>query len=405
MLNNPYWLYTASLGQPDWLTSLPDKAEVVIIGAGYAGLTTAITLAMQGIGSIILDSGMPCLKSGPRGNGTLFSLPLSIDEKFEQISKLTIENSKLFKEFVEMAKCADKIEFKNFGGLHLAKNDDIAEKLNYKIAPYVRELGVDCTWLPNNSVRKMSGIRYTDGALFVAEDCLFNPLLLGNLLVNINRNLLNKVFSGFDFAHIQHTDNDTYLVVDKLGNAIEADAVIFCINSYSIFNQVEALKIGTPLRAQYIMSKHIGDKITNIPPYALQINNEYIARTHNGHILFGGHNEQLLITKKELGIMADAKVSKDITNSLMGIMSYYFPEIDKDTLGPEYTWTANVYQTPDGLPVVGKIGKNLYINAGYNIDGMSYLFLASKIISELLLEYSEDEILGATLLSPERFRG
>lgn len=405
MINNPYWLHTANLCQPDWLTSLPDMAEVVIIGAGYAGLLTAAALALNGIGATILDSTLPCLRSGPRGNGTLFSLPLSIEDNFEQISKLTIENSKLFKDFIEISQCANKIDYHSYGGLHLAKNEAMADTLKFKVAPYIRNLGADSTWLPNGSVRKMSGIRYTDGALFVANDGVFNPLLLGNFLVNINRNLLNKVISGFEFAHIQHTDEDTYLVVDKLGNTIEADIVIFCINSYSIFSQVEALKIGTPLRAQYIMSKHVGDKITNIPPYALQIGGEYIARICNGQILFGGDNEKLLIAKKQLGIMADAKISKDVASSLTGLMSYYFPELDKDTLGPEYIWTSNVYQTPDRLPVVGQIGKNLYINAGYNIDGMSYLFLASKIISELILEYSEDEILGASLLSPERFKG
>src|SRR6516165_10480899 len=51
----PYWweAYTPTAGEP---TEVPREARVAVVGAGYAGLSTALELAKHGIGAVVLEA-------------------------------------------------------------------------------------------------------------------------------------------------------------------------------------------------------------------------------------------------------------------------------------------------------------------------------------------------------------
>jgi monoamine oxidase len=50
-----YWLTTVSMPVPPVLP-LPEKADVAIIGAGFTGLSAALSLAKRGAKVVVLES-------------------------------------------------------------------------------------------------------------------------------------------------------------------------------------------------------------------------------------------------------------------------------------------------------------------------------------------------------------
>src|SRR2546429_378868 len=56
MTEQNYWLTTAEIPQTDRSQSLPESADVAIIGAGFTGLSAARTLAKHGATVAVLES-------------------------------------------------------------------------------------------------------------------------------------------------------------------------------------------------------------------------------------------------------------------------------------------------------------------------------------------------------------
>ena len=54
-----WWEIVKALKPTQQLDTLPVSTDFVVIGAGYAGLSAALTVARQGKSVIVVDGGMP----------------------------------------------------------------------------------------------------------------------------------------------------------------------------------------------------------------------------------------------------------------------------------------------------------------------------------------------------------
>lgn len=70
----PYWREDAALADvPE--TEAPERADIVIVGAGYTGLTAAITAAQKGASVLVLEAGQPGDGASSRNGGMLGAHP------------------------------------------------------------------------------------------------------------------------------------------------------------------------------------------------------------------------------------------------------------------------------------------------------------------------------------------
>lgn len=412
--NKPYWIHHGFLPQAEWLESLPDDVDTIILGAGVAGLYTGVELAFNtGKNSYILDISIPGTRSAIKSDGILFigqqETPKEIISKkttpkhFKSLS-LSIDNFKLFEKFLKKYSKTNWCEYSNFGGIRIANSKEQADALKQYVKLY-QHFDMKATWLSPMSFQNITGIRWSDGAIYVPNEGVFNPNLFVNGLVNANRAIGNKIISGFHFGNLTQLQDGKVLVSDIYGNVIQANRVIVCLGAFSHNTSIPILQQNIqPTRVQYIATPKIDSSKVSLPPYAFSIDNgnEYF-RIHNSRVIFGGGNNDIQGEVKEIGIMADAKVNDYLSTVLMGIMAYRISFLNKKDAEAEYIWTRNVCTTPDGLPIVGKLKgwKNVYLNTGYGAHGISYEMIGSKIISELI-SYNKTKIYGSELLSPNR---
>ena len=66
----PYW-WEAYRPAADQLVEVPKAARVAIVGAGYAGLSTALELAKQGIDAVVLEAGELGFGASTRNGGAV----------------------------------------------------------------------------------------------------------------------------------------------------------------------------------------------------------------------------------------------------------------------------------------------------------------------------------------------
>jgi glycine/D-amino acid oxidase-like deaminating enzyme len=83
-----YWLATAATGPPVPEFDGSEKAETVVIGAGYTGLSAALHLAEQGRSVLVLDANEPGWGASGRNNGQVVAAlkhePHEIEQRFGQ---------------------------------------------------------------------------------------------------------------------------------------------------------------------------------------------------------------------------------------------------------------------------------------------------------------------------------
>src|SRR5207247_10378924 len=73
MTEQNYWLTTAEIPQTDRSQSLPESADVAIIGAGFTGLSAARALAKRGANVAVLESETIGCGASSRNGGMVVS--------------------------------------------------------------------------------------------------------------------------------------------------------------------------------------------------------------------------------------------------------------------------------------------------------------------------------------------
>ena len=64
-----WWEIGDHLKPAQEIDTIPENTDFVVVGAGYAGLSAALTVARQGKSVVVLDGGMPGFGASTRNGG------------------------------------------------------------------------------------------------------------------------------------------------------------------------------------------------------------------------------------------------------------------------------------------------------------------------------------------------
>jgi glycine/D-amino acid oxidase-like deaminating enzyme len=379
----PYW-WDAYAPQALPELTLPKSVAVIVVGAGYAGLSAARELARQGVEVLVIDSSEPGFGASTRSGG-IVSGGANVGKGYIK-KPLTEEEAKPFLNdaadaftHIENFVAQEKIDcsWQKTGEFLGAWSQSHFEGMAKKVALLNREAQSDCYIVPREKQRAEIGSDYYHGGMVIERVAHIHPALYYKGLLDKAVAAGVKIAARTEMTSLSQNSDNSWDVTTPRGR-IKAGQVVIATNGYTGKATPQFRKRVVPLGSYIIATEELPPGMAK----ALSPRNRSFVDTRRiltyyrlspdgKRMIFGG--------RARFG----ATDPMETAPLLHKFMVDRFPEMKDVKI--THSWTGNVAFTLDELPHMGKF-EGLHYALGCNGSGvamMSYLGhqVARKILS------------------------
>ncbi len=384
-----------------WMNNLPDVAapsltadatcDVVVVGAGIAGLSIAYELAAHGRAVIIIDRG--AIGSGMTARTTAHLASALDDYYYKLIDVRGEEEARLYHSSQVAAInrieaiCRDEAidaDFIRVDGYLFAADEDGVKDLDKEFEA-CGKLGVDVEWVGRAPVPGTD----TGKCLRFLDQARFHPT---KYLAGLARAI--EARGGrfhADTVHVGDTEVDGGVEIEtERGAKIRAKAAVFATNSPTN-NKVAIHPKQLPMRTYAIAGWVPTGAVTDALVW------DTLEAYHYVRIQPDGANGDLLIVGGEDHRSGDADDMEERLAALESWARDHYPSLG----ALDYRWSGQVLEPIDFMPFSGRNpgADNIYIHTGDSGQGMTNAVAGSLTIPALIL--GEDSRFAA-LFEPAR---
>ena len=333
---------------------LPDRADVIVIGGGIAGVSLLHHLGLRGIDSVLLErSHLAAGASGRNAGFLLAGVAANYAEavrafgrdRAREVWQLTNENHDAMIEAVE----GHEVGHRRSGSATLASGDGEGRQLQ-ESEQLLREDGFEAHWDGRRLINPRDG-EANPAALVGALARQAPP---GAVREGVEVTALSPARAG--------------VTVHAGGRECRAGVVILATNAYT--QQLVPQIAIAPKRAQMLASAPIPRPVCDLPTYSYG-GYRYWRQLAGGEILIGGWRD----TAKEAEVGYDERPTR-------GIQDHLDAQLERLGAAAQVThrWAGTMGFTETGLPLVGPVAgmPNVHICAGFNGHGMGFAFMSAK---------------------------
>lgn len=356
-------------------------ADVCIVGAGIAGMTTAYLLSKEGKSVIVLDD-------GPIGGGmtgrTTAHLVNALDDRYfelerlhgEKGARLAAESHTAAIDRVEAIVRKEKIdcEFERLDGYLFVPPGDAKKILDDELDAALR------AGLKLEKVERAPIDSYDTGAaLRFPRQAQFHPL---KYLAGLAQAIKQSGGSIYTQTHASKIEGGDQAVIETSGGAVvTADAVVVATNSP--VNDLVAIHTKQAAYQTYVIGARVPRGSVNRALFWDTPDPYHYLRIET--VETGAETYDLLIVGGE-----DHKTGQeDDANRRFGILERWtrvrFPMIESI----DYRWSGEVLEPIDGLAFIGHNPldePNVFIATGDSGNGMTHGTIAGILITDLIME-------------------
>ena len=368
---HPYWWDSCSTDQTldiDRLAEPADKipiqADCVVVGAGYTGLSAALTLARADWSVIVLDSSQPGYGCSGRNGGLigpsfhklgLAGLKARLGEtKATAILRESMEILAWLKQFisVESIQC-NLVEAGRFRGAIAAKN---YTELARQAENLRKAVDLDFEMVPKSAQRNHIGSDFYHGGVVYHQDGHLHPGLYLKGLANLVLEAGAGIFAPARVEQVE-TSNEGYRV--QVGEtSIRCGEVIIATNGYTGTGFPYLRRRVIPLRSAIIATGPLSPELmqelspqqhgfgdtSRLVPY-------YRPSPDGTRMIFGGRAFNLA-DRPDIYI-----------DDLRRLMTRIFPQLAETAI--THAWSGTVAYTFDHAPHIGRIPEGKMVGVHY----------------------------------------
>jgi glycine/D-amino acid oxidase-like deaminating enzyme/nitrite reductase/ring-hydroxylating ferredoxin subunit len=343
---------------------LPNDAEceLLVVGSGIAGLSSAYEAARAGVGVMVIDRGE--ITGGMTARTTAHLVSEVDDRYFELIDAVGEDNARLYHD--SQVAAIDRIEaicrdegigadFARLPGYLIPAELSHMSELE-KEYDACRKLGVAVDWADQAPYPLPPGTK----ALRFADQGRFHPLKYCFGLVRAIEKLGGRIHGGT--AYVSHEETgDGVIITTERGPTIRAAAALFATNS-PVNDRVAIHTKQVPMRTYVIAARVPSGSVEDALMW------DTLWPYHYVRLQPAGEGQDWLIAGGEDHRTGMANDMEDRFARLEAWTRKRFPSVGKI----EYRWSGQVMEPVDCLPYSGRDGSDrIYVHTGDSGTGMS----------------------------------
>ena len=353
------------------------SADVCVVGAGFTGVATALTLAERGYSVALVEANRVGWGASGRNGGQLIN-GMNGHHKIEKkhgsgageiMWELGWRGHEIIYERVE--KYAIDCDLKSgyvdvaLKARHVAEIEEYAEQRARRNFPYRYEV-----W-DRDKTREMLGTGAYLGAFVCYRDGHLHPL---NLCIGEARaaaGLGARIFEQSPVVDIEHGARPK---VKTETGAVAADAVVLAGNAYSRLEQKRLSGLIFPAGSYIIGTEPLShDVVEAINPADIAVCDmneivDYHRLSADKRLLYGG------------ACNYSGHDPADIKAYILPRMLKVYPQLKDVRI--EFQWGGMIGIVPNRIPVVGRIGGNIYYCQGYSGHGVNSTHVMGEIVAD-----------------------
>jgi glycine/D-amino acid oxidase-like deaminating enzyme len=351
--------------------ALPAEVRVLVVGAGYTGLSAGLELARQGVEVLILDAAEPGFGASTR-NGGMVSGGVNVGKRYmskpmtaEQAAPFMNSAADAFSHIENLIE-REKIEcgwHKRgyfLGAWCQSHYNDMAKK----VALLNAEAQSDSYIVPREAQRAEIGSDYYHGGMVVGRAAHLQPALFYKALLDLALKAGIKIASKTEVTGLSQNAEDSW-IVKTLRGEIRAGEVVIATNGYTDGVTPQLKRRVVPVGSYIIATEELPlDLAASLSPRnrsfadTRRVLTYYRMSPDGKRLIFGGR--------------AKFGHTDPVTTAplLYQFMIDRFPQLRGVKI--THSWTGNVAFTLDELPHMGKF-EGLHYALGCNGSGVAMM--------------------------------
>ena len=382
--------YEASVLRPALDAPLQGEmhADVVVVGAGYAGLSAAIELAQRGYSVVVLEAERVCSgASGRNGGQVIVGYACGQATLESQLGRaaarrawdMSLEAVRLIDQRIaEYGIACERVH----GYLHVADSPRKARALLSELRSLRDGYGLDCDVAQGADVRRHIDSAQYCASVFETASGHLHPLQYGLGLAAAARSLGVRLFEQSAVCKLQRGPRVRAVTAQGVVSAQFAVLAGNCtLAEYGARVAPELRARTMPVGTYIAATAPLGEALHRqlLPQDAAVSDNnislDYFRCSADHRLLFGGRVSYTTMTPVRL------------ESSLRARMARVFPQLAQVPL--EYLWGGFVDISMNRAPDFGRIGSNIYYLQGFSGHGVALTGLAGRLVAEAVAGQAE----------------
>lgn len=382
-MTSPYWLDIPLIeGSP----SAPKDGEILIVGSGLAGVSTAYWLQQKGFKDLTLvdDRASDAASFRNCGHilyGTVESMLAMVALHGEAIARelwaLSIAICHEVRDTVKREGLA--VDYKQDGYLVIAVDESEHQEIHRSIE-LLNRYGFQSDYVSRGELEK-KGFREVFGGRFEAGSAQAHPTKFRNALLALCLQRGVKYHSQVKVLAMDEQNAKVKVTTERQGS-LHYEAAVIAANAYApLLSEFFAKhRLVEPFRGQIICSKPLQKPLKVAYPHSFDHGYEYAIGTEDNRLMLGGWRNNT--PGGETGTY-DITPNPMVEKGLQDFAARHYADLGR--IEWEYSWAGIMAASKTGFPFIGPTdSQRIFTVSGFTGHGFSWAHGSAKYLAKIM---------------------